>query len=91
MYLTKGGQFTVSDDCHSVEQIGANYGELLEFAEETGIETWNYLKKGSSSTDARSFNIQFSSIRIAEATNHQFFKEVPLSVDLQRDFLVPSS
>lgn len=91
MYLSKGGQFTISDDCHSVEQIGANYGQLLEFAEETGIETWNYLKTGPFSDDARSFNIQFSSIRIDEAKVHQFFKEVPLAVDLQRDILVPSS
>lgn len=91
MHLSKGGQFTISDDCHSIEQIGANYGQLLEFAEETGIETWNYLTKGPFSDEARVFNIQFSSMRIDEAKGHQFFKDVPLGVDLQRDILVPSS
>ena len=74
MYLTKRGQFTVSDDCHSVEQIGANYGQLLAFAEETGIETLYCLKKGPFSNDARSFNNRFSSIRIPEAKDHPFFK-----------------
>lgn len=83
MYLTKGGQFTISDDCHSIEQIGANYGQLFEFAAETGIETLNYLQKGYFSNELKSFDTQFSSIRIAEAKDHQFFKEVPLSVDFQ--------
>lgn len=91
MYLTKGGEFTISDDCHSVEQIGANYRELLEFSEETGIESWNYLKKCPFSNDARSFNIQFSSIRVAEAKHYRFFNEAPPSVDLRRDILLASS
>lgn len=82
MYITKGGQFTISDDCHSVEQIGANYSQLLEFAKETGIETWQYLKRGSVSNDARSSNAQFSSICIAETKDQQFFKEEPLPMDL---------
>ena len=91
MYLTKGGEFTISDDCHSVEQIGANYRQLLEFAEETGIESWNYLKRGPFSNDARSFNIQFSSIRVAEAKDFRFFKEAPPTVDPRRDVSAPSS
>ncbi|MCJ1264156.1 histidinolphosphatase [Lobaria immixta] len=91
MYLTKGGQFTISDDCHSVDQIGANYGQLLEFAEETGIETWNYLTEDPFSNDLSSSKIQFSSIRIAEIKDHQFFKQEPLSADLQRNISAPSS
>ena len=91
MYLTKGGEFTISDDCHSVEQIGANYRQLLEFSEETGIESWNYLERGPFSNDARSFNIQFGSIRVAAAKDHRFFKEAPPSVDLQRDVSASSS
>ncbi|MCJ1468881.1 histidinolphosphatase [Pseudocyphellaria aurata] len=82
MYITKGGQFTVSDDCHSVGQIGANYSQLLEFAKETGIETWNYLKRNSFSNDVGYSNTQFSSICIAEVEDHQFFKEEPLPVYL---------
>lgn len=68
MYLAKHGQFTISDDCHSIDQIGANYGQLLEFAADTGIQTFQYLNKSPS------LNTSFSTISVTELGNHKFFE-----------------
>lgn len=67
MYLAKHGQFTISDDCHSIDQIGANYGQLLKFAADTGIQTFQYLNKNPS------LNTSFSTISVTELGNHEFF------------------
>ena len=67
MYLAKHGQFTISDDCHSIDQIGANYGQLLKFAADTGIQTFQYLNKSPS------LNTSFSTISVTELGNHEFF------------------
>lgn len=68
MYLAKHGQFTISDDCHSIDQIGANYGQLLTFAADTGIQTFQYLNKNPSS-----LNTSFSTISVTELSKHEYF------------------
>lgn len=67
MYLAKHGQFTISDDCHSIDQIGANYGQLLAFAADTGIQTFQYLNKNPS------LNTSFSTISVTELSKHEYF------------------
>lgn len=67
MYLAKHGQFTISDDCHSIDQIGAKYGQLLQFAADTGIQTFQCLNK------TPSLKTSFSTISVSELSNHEFF------------------
>ena len=43
----------MSDDSHGVDQIGYGFEEVLEFAEELGIETLAVFEKGSATIDAR--------------------------------------
>lgn len=67
MYLAKHGQFTISDDCHSIDQIGAKYGQLVKFAADTGIQTFQYLNRSPS------LNTSFRTISVTELGNHEFF------------------
>lgn len=67
MYLAKRGQFTISDDCHSIDQIGAKYDQLLQFAADTGIQTFQYLNKNPS------MKTSFSTISVSELSKHEFF------------------
>lgn len=73
MYLAKHGQFTLSDDCHSIDQIGANYGQLLTFAADTGIQSFQYLNKNPS------LNTSFSTISVTELSKHEYFGEFYVS------------
>ncbi|KAL8822540.1 MAG: hypothetical protein Q9191_006725 [Dirinaria sp. TL-2023a] len=57
LFLEKGGQFTLSDDSHGVDQVATNYDKLLQFVERTGIKEVVYLRQGSATTDARFPNI----------------------------------
>lgn len=52
-----GGQFTLSDDSHGVEQVGTSYERLLRFVEETRIKEIVYFERGSTSKDIRFPNI----------------------------------
>lgn len=68
MHLAKGGMFTVSDDCHGIDQIGANYDQLVQFAADIGIETLWYLKKSPT------LNSSFSTISMTDFNDHEFFR-----------------
>ncbi|KAI9751161.1 MAG: hypothetical protein M4579_006179 [Chaenotheca gracillima] len=43
-YLAKGGKFALSDDSHSIAQVGTNYKLLLDFIVETGIPALSFLE-----------------------------------------------
>ena len=51
--MARGGQFTISDDSHSIEHIGSNYRDLVHFANMVGISRLTYLERGAESKDAR--------------------------------------
>ena len=74
MFLEKGGQFTLSDDSHGVEQVGTNYHRLLQFVEETGIENIVYLEKGSTTKDTRFPSISTNSIKVQNLEHHSHYR-----------------
>ncbi|KAE8451683.1 hypothetical protein EG329_003140 [Mollisiaceae sp. DMI_Dod_QoI] len=42
-----GGRLTLSDDSHGVEQVGTNYGRMIEYLEGLGVsEVWTLVGKG---------------------------------------------
>lgn len=45
MIMEKGGRFCLSDDAHSVEQVGLNFHVVLQYIESLGIEELCYLEK----------------------------------------------
>lgn len=45
LIMAKGGRFTMSDDSHSVEQVGLNYHRVLEYIQNIGLEQIHYLEK----------------------------------------------
>lgn len=40
-----GGRFTLSDDAHSVAQVGLNYLRVVQYAQSLGITELHYLEK----------------------------------------------
>ncbi|KAI9010465.1 Polymerase/histidinol phosphatase-like protein [Phycomyces nitens] len=42
---SKGGKFTLSDDCHGPNDVGMFYDKLHQYLQDTGIETIHYLTK----------------------------------------------
>jgi histidinol-phosphatase (PHP family) len=51
--LKLGGDFVLSDDCHSVAQVGTCYNQVPAFLEETGIDCLIVLEKGDTTKDDR--------------------------------------
>jgi histidinol-phosphatase (PHP family) len=43
-FLRMGGGFVLSDDCHSVEQVGLNYNRVFEAIEKAGITDLFYCR-----------------------------------------------
>jgi histidinol-phosphatase (PHP family) len=43
--LSLGGKFTLSDDSHSVAQVGLNYVRVQKYLQEIGVETLWYLER----------------------------------------------
>jgi len=44
MFLTMGGGFVLSDDSHSVEQVGLNYDRVFEAVKKAGITRLFYCR-----------------------------------------------
>jgi len=43
--MAGGGRFTISDDSHCVSQVGLNYGRLLGYIRDIGLQEVHYLEK----------------------------------------------
>lgn len=41
---SKGGRFTLSDDCHGPNDVGMHYDKLYDYLKTTGIESIHYLQ-----------------------------------------------
>ncbi|KAI4087078.1 MAG: hypothetical protein LQ339_008958 [Xanthoria mediterranea] len=72
-FLALGGNFTISDDSHGVDQVGSHYRELLRFAKEVGIMQITYFEKGSSNRDPRFPNVTSKTTTMSLLQNHPFF------------------
>lgn len=46
-FLTMGGRFVLSDDCHAVEQVALNYHRVFEFIAKAGITELFYCQPGA--------------------------------------------
>lgn len=68
-----GGNFTVSDDSHGIDQIGSSYRELLRFAQEVGITHFTYFEKGSPTKDSRFPDIAIRTTALSQVQSHPFF------------------
>ncbi|KAI4266455.1 MAG: hypothetical protein L6R38_008728 [Xanthoria sp. 2 TBL-2021] len=72
-FLGLGGNFTISDDSHGIDQIGCHYRELLCFAQEVGILQITYFQKDSSDKDLRFPNVTSKTITLSLLESHPFF------------------
>lgn len=70
------GRFTLSDDSHGIEQVGLNYGKVLDCVERAGIpELWHLTPASASSTphDVRFPGVQWTAVPIAQLKSHAFW------------------
>ncbi|KAL8940561.1 MAG: hypothetical protein Q9216_002748 [Gyalolechia sp. 2 TL-2023] len=72
-FLALGGQFTLSDDSHGIDQIGSNYRDLLRFAEKVGITQITFLEMGPATQDSQLPNVTAKTTPLSQLHNHPFF------------------
>lgn len=70
--LRQKGKICLSDDAHSLEQVGLNYGRMLEYMEGVGVEVVSYLEKSLEQ-------------KLEQSDRNVITKEIKLS-DLRKDF-----
>jgi histidinol-phosphatase (PHP family) len=72
-FLSLGGRFTMSDDSHSIDQIGTNYPRLLEFVKETGIQELHYATEAPQNLDRQANTWRFTSMSVDEVSKLPFW------------------
>lgn len=72
-FLRIGGCFTMSDDSHSVGQVGTNYRRLLEFIRRAEIPEIYFVERGPRGRDRRFSNSRFSRVTSSELEGHSFW------------------
>lgn len=83
--MKHGGRFTLSDDSHGVEQVGLNYGKVLEFVEKAGINEIYFLDRGRPGFDQRFLDVSMSSASLADLKRHAFWRVEESSDELAHD------
>jgi histidinol-phosphatase (PHP family) len=68
-----GGRFTLSDDAHSIDQVGLNYAKVLPAIKAAGIEHI-YFYNSLASTDA---GVEFVSSPVADLAEHALWSQGP--------------
>ena len=71
--MTRGGQFTISDDSHGIGHIGTNYGQLLQFIRRINISDLVVLRRGSITNDDRFPGVSMTKINVAKIQHHRMF------------------
>lgn len=72
-----GGRFTLSDDSHGIDQVGANYGKVLECIKRAGVAEICHLvpaMDGVDAHDSRFPNVAWKTVSISELESHGFWK-----------------
>lgn len=72
-FLGMGGKFVLSDDSHSVEQVGLNYQGLLSFLVESEIPEI-YVIKPCNSLAGGKYMLNMTACRISDLKRHSFWK-----------------
>lgn len=49
--LIRGGRFCLSDDSHSLKQVGLNYGKVLDYVESLGVQHLYELREGGTAVE----------------------------------------
>ena len=78
-FLAMGGRFTLSDDSHGIEQVGLNYGRVLEAVERAGVEElWHValLPGGEDAADPRFPKVRWEAEPLDELRKHAFLKAI---------------
>lgn len=73
--IEKGARFCLSDDSHSVEQMGLNYHIVIPYLESLGVERVHYLEKlpmGQMAVDMLG-SLKVSSVSIVELKKSLFW------------------
>ena len=73
MFLDRGGQFTLSDDSHGVDQVGYGFDRVLSFVQEVGIPTITLFKRGMATKDSRFRGITTTDVSVKEMTMLDYF------------------
>lgn len=60
-----GGGFVLSDDCHSVEQVGLNYHRVFEATKKAGITELFYCQPRDKTIGKNCDTVQFVPIAIS--------------------------
>ncbi|KAI9736360.1 MAG: histidinolphosphatase [Cirrosporium novae-zelandiae] len=68
-FVEKGGRFCFSDDSHAVEQVGLNYGKVVQFIEKFGIKEIYYLQSDEKGIG----NTTVSVIAVSQLQNDAFY------------------
>lgn len=76
-FLKLGGRFCLSDDSHGVDQVGLNFGRVMEFVRRVGIETLYFLQvveedDADSAVDARFPRTRMGSVLVEEVRGMVF-------------------
>ncbi|MCJ1354435.1 MAG: histidinolphosphatase [Icmadophila ericetorum] len=72
-FLKSGGQFTLSDDSHAVEQVGFAFDLVLKFAQKLEIDALTVFEKGANTRDARFPGTSLRRSLIKDLPSHKFF------------------
>lgn len=76
-FVELGGRFTLSDDSHGVEQVGLNYGRVMDAVKKAGIRELVYLAPaqgdGVKALDERFPHVVWASVKVADLEGHKFW------------------
>lgn len=72
-FLAMGGNFTLSDDSHGKDQVGTNYGKLLDFVEVNGLSTLIYFEKDIATRDDRFPGVSTKPVSLMNIKEHPFY------------------
>ena len=79
-FLVMGGRFTLSDDSHGIEQVGLNYGKVLDAVKKAGVSELQVLAPVSEVThalkpDHRFAHVCWRAVPIAELESYKFWNQ----------------
>ncbi|KAK5173451.1 uncharacterized protein LTR77_002132 [Saxophila tyrrhenica] len=76
-FLSMGGHFTLSDDSHGIDQVGLNYGKVLDCIKAAGINEICHLAPaadGVKVNDSRFPNVGWKTVAVNDLEAHGFWK-----------------
>ena len=75
-FIEKGGQFTISDDCHDITQVATHYQEMFRFIDKIGMDTITVFEihpPTATAGDSRFPGLVASRLQLADLKRQPFF------------------